>query len=163
MAVPATGVNADLGSARGVVAQLVLAKLKADQMFKGSGGHGIPVLTTGGPPPRTVGEPADGDDLGHRRPHRGGQRVPLGDVPDAGVLVEGLDRRAEEQDLAALALDEPQHAAHEATDVHDEARAFVDEVIPAQEKLRAAADELETLVPDDLWPLPKYRELLFQY
>jgi glutamine synthetase type III len=24
-------------------------------------------------------------------------------------------------------------------------------------------DELETLVADDLWPLPKYRELLFQY
>jgi glutamine synthetase type III len=25
------------------------------------------------------------------------------------------------------------------------------------------ADELETVVSDDLWPLPKYRELLFQY
>jgi glutamine synthetase type III len=25
------------------------------------------------------------------------------------------------------------------------------------------ADELETLVADELWPLPKYRELLFQY
>jgi len=24
-------------------------------------------------------------------------------------------------------------------------------------------DALETLVADDLWPLPKYRELLFQY
>jgi glutamine synthetase len=36
-------------------------------------------------------------------------------------------------------------------------------VIPAQEALRAVVDELETLVADDLWPLPKYRELLFQY
>ena len=44
-----------------------------------------------------------------------------------------------------------------------EARAFVDEVIPAQDALRAVADELETLVSDELWPLPKYRELLFQY
>jgi glutamine synthetase type III len=25
------------------------------------------------------------------------------------------------------------------------------------------ADELETVVSDDLWPLPKYRELLFAY
>jgi glutamine synthetase type III len=25
------------------------------------------------------------------------------------------------------------------------------------------ADELESLVSDELWPLPKYRELLFQY
>ena len=45
----------------------------------------------------------------------------------------------------------------------DEARVVVEQVIPAQNELRAAADELETLVADDLWPLPKYRELLFQY
>ena len=44
-----------------------------------------------------------------------------------------------------------------------EARAFVEDVIPAQVALRAVADELETVVSDDLWPLPKYRELLFQY
>jgi glutamine synthetase len=36
-------------------------------------------------------------------------------------------------------------------------------VIPAQAAVRAVADELETLVSDELWPLPKYRELLFQY
>ena len=37
------------------------------------------------------------------------------------------------------------------------------EVIPAQAALREVVDELETVVADDLWPLPKYRELLFQY
>jgi len=36
-------------------------------------------------------------------------------------------------------------------------------VIPAQNALREVADELEQVVADDLWPLPKYRELLFQY
>ena len=36
-------------------------------------------------------------------------------------------------------------------------------VIPAQNALREVADELETVVADGLWPLPKYRELLFQY
>lgn len=35
-----------------------------------------------------------------------------------------------------------------------EVRALMDEV-------RASADVLETLVADDLWPLPKYREMLF--
>jgi glutamine synthetase len=60
-------------------------------------------------------------------------------------------------------LEQVVHAAHGARDVHDEARAFVNEVIPAQLKLREVADELETVVADDLWPLPKYRELLFQY
>ena len=61
------------------------------------------------------------------------------------------------------ALEHAQHGAHEADSVQDEARAFCDQVIPAQDALRAVADELETLVADDLWPLPKYRELLFQY
>ena len=32
--------------------------------------------------------------------------------------------------------------------------------IPAMDALRAAADGLETLVADDLWPIPKYRELI---
>ncbi len=64
---------------------------------------------------------------------------------------------------AIHALEHAQHAAHEAESVQGEARAFVDEVIPAQDALRAIADELETLVADELWPLPKYRELLFQY
>ena len=60
-------------------------------------------------------------------------------------------------------LEHAQHEAHEAESVQAEARAFVDVVIPAQNALRAVADELETLVSDELWPLPKYRELLFQY
>ncbi len=64
---------------------------------------------------------------------------------------------------AIAALEHAQHAAHAAGSVHPEAQVFVAEVIPAQNALRAVADELETLVADDLWPLPKYRELLFQY
>ncbi len=70
----------------------------------------------------------------------------------ADTLVDAVD-----------ALKHAQHEAHEAGSVQDEARVFVDTVIPAQETLRTVADELETLVADDLWPLPKYRELLFQY
>jgi glutamine synthetase len=34
-------------------------------------------------------------------------------------------------------------------------------VIPAMEATRAAADRLEKIVSDDLWPLPKYSEILF--
>ena len=36
-----------------------------------------------------------------------------------------------------------------------------DEVIPAMNAVRAAGDTLETLVADDLWPLPTYQEMLF--
>ncbi|HVD88082.1 MAG TPA: hypothetical protein VNB91_04170, partial [Jatrophihabitantaceae bacterium] len=60
-------------------------------------------------------------------------------------------------------LQHAQHEAHEAGSVKAEATAFATTVIPAQAVLRGVVDELETLVADDLWPLPKYRELLFQY
>ncbi len=36
-----------------------------------------------------------------------------------------------------------------------------DTVVPAMEATRAAADKLERIVADDLWPLPKYSEILF--
>ena len=36
-----------------------------------------------------------------------------------------------------------------------------DTVIPAMEGVRDVADRLEKLVADDLWPLPKYSEMLF--
>ncbi len=71
----------------------------------------------------------------------------------------GVDQLVE----AIHELEHAQHAAHEAKSVEKEARAFSDKVIPAQNHLREVVDELETLVSDDLWPLPKYRELLFQY
>ncbi len=40
---------------------------------------------------------------------------------------------------------------------------FRDKVIPAMAAARKVADALEGVVEDDLWPLPKYREMLFQY
>jgi glutamine synthetase len=36
-----------------------------------------------------------------------------------------------------------------------------DQVIPAMQKVRDACDALELVVDDHLWPLPKYREMLF--
>ena len=41
--------------------------------------------------------------------------------------------------------------------------AFRDKVIPVMLAVRKTADGLESVVEDDLWPLPKYREMLFQY
>ena len=45
--------------------------------------------------------------------------------------------------------------------VHQKAIAYKDEVKPYFEKIRYNVDKLEMLVDDELWPLPKYRELLF--
>jgi glutamine synthetase len=36
-----------------------------------------------------------------------------------------------------------------------------DRVVPAMEDVREVADRLEKIVADDLWPLPKYSEMLF--
>ncbi|MBR4180726.1 MAG: glutamine synthetase III [Candidatus Methanomethylophilaceae archaeon] len=39
--------------------------------------------------------------------------------------------------------------------------AFHDRVVPYMEKVRVHVDALEMIVDDQMWPLPKYRELLF--
>jgi len=63
---------------------------------------------------------------------------------------------------AIAELVKARHHAEEAKgSANDIARAFREEVVPAMVKVREQADLIETLVDDDLWPLPKYRELLF--
>jgi glutamine synthetase len=42
-----------------------------------------------------------------------------------------------------------------------EAEHMRDKVLPAMLKVRAAADGLEAVVADDMWPLPTYQEMLF--
>lgn len=43
----------------------------------------------------------------------------------------------------------------------DQAFLYCDQIKPLMEEIREVADELETVVDDNLWPLPKYREMLF--
>jgi glutamine synthetase len=45
--------------------------------------------------------------------------------------------------------------------VHAHAKYFRDNVLPAMAEVRTFGDKLETMVADDLWPLPSYREMLF--
>ncbi|MDN4638842.1 glutamine synthetase III [Agreia sp. PsM10] len=54
----------------------------------------------------------------------------------------------------ALAVD----TGHEALAEAEHAR---DALLPAMDAVRAAADTLEDIVADDLWPLPTYQEMLF--
>ena len=44
---------------------------------------------------------------------------------------------------------------------HDKAIAYHDTVAPKLESIRYEIDKLELIVSDELWTLPKYRELLF--
>ena len=41
------------------------------------------------------------------------------------------------------------------------AKHYRDKVIPAMQLLREAGDELELVIPHELWPLATYREMLF--
>ena len=43
----------------------------------------------------------------------------------------------------------------------EKAIAYHDTVAPLIEEIRYHVDKLETIVDDEAWPLPKYRELLF--
>jgi glutamine synthetase len=64
--------------------------------------------------------------------------------------------------VEAIGVLDHANAGHpEEQDNLDHARYVQETVIPAMEGVRAVADELEKLVPDTLWPLPKYSEVLF--
>ncbi|MFO0852239.1 MAG: glutamine synthetase III [Gemmataceae bacterium] len=61
---------------------------------------------------------------------------------------------------AIAALDKA--VAHHADgDAYAHAKHMRDAVVPKMVELRTWGDKLETLVADDLWPLPTYREMLF--
>src|SRR5579859_462685 len=64
--------------------------------------------------------------------------------------IEELDKTRSEAD--SHGGDHSKHAAY-----------YRDKIVPAMLKVRESADALELLVDDQLWPLPKYREMLFVY
>lgn len=51
--------------------------------------------------------------------------------------------------------------AEEITNAQEKANVFCQEVIPYLNQLRHHVDALEMLVDDEMWPLPKYREMMF--
>ena len=51
--------------------------------------------------------------------------------------------------------------ANKIEDVPAKAQVYNDTVLPYMAKIRTIADKLEMYVDDELWPLPKYRELMF--
>ena len=59
------------------------------------------------------------------------------------------------------ALVEARKKANRVTDIAARAKMYSHEVKDMMDKVRVSADNLEMLVDDEMWPLPKYRELLF--
>ena len=58
-------------------------------------------------------------------------------------------------------LIEARRVANRIQDYREKAIAYHDTVAPLIEKIRYHVDHLELIVDDELWPLPKYREMLF--
>jgi glutamine synthetase len=82
------------------------------------------------------------------------------DAPAQTSLLKTLSEGISDLTKAISTLDGAlNHAAH--GELIDHAKYSRDKVIPAMTAVRAAADKLEGLVADDLWPIPTYREMLF--
>jgi glutamine synthetase len=63
--------------------------------------------------------------------------------------------------VTAIRRLEEVNAHHPAEEGLEHSRWMRDNVIPAMDAVREVADRLEKIVADDLWPLPKYSEMLF--
>ncbi len=81
-----------------------------------------------------------------------GKSPHLGTLDKLMALVGDLESRIEILEQAA---------GHAGGDARAEVAHFHDDVIPAMNRVRETADQIETILPDDLWPLPTYREMLF--
>jgi len=76
------------------------------------------------------------------------------------IIKEISDRCAKIQSLVS-GMVEARKKANNIEDVAESSKSYCDEVVPFFDKLRYEVDKLELIVDDELWPLPKYRELLF--
>jgi glutamine synthetase len=56
---------------------------------------------------------------------------------------------------------EARKVANRITDYREKAIAYHDTVLPYLDEIRSHIDSLELMVDNQMWPLPKYRELLF--
>ena len=56
---------------------------------------------------------------------------------------------------------EARKVANRITSEREKAIAYHDNVLPLFDVIRYHVDKLELMIDDEIWPLPKYRELLF--
>jgi len=82
-----------------------------------------------------------------------GKTVHIGTLDTLTTLVGELE--------AGIVALEKAAGHHGGGDIQAEVAHFHGTVIPAMVALREIADQVESILPDDLWPLPTYREMLF--
>lgn len=68
----------------------------------------------------------------------------------SGAILDGVDR-----------MTNARHKANRMPDERAKALAYHDNVLPLMAEIREHADALELIIDDEMWTLPKYRELMF--
>ena len=68
----------------------------------------------------------------------------------SGAILEGVEQ-----------MTDARHKANRQVDERSKAIAYHDNVLPLMAEIRTHADALELIVDDEMWTLPKYRELMF--
>ena len=76
-------------------------------------------------------------------------------------LIEEIAMRTAEIETQVENLVNARKVANRIADEHQKAIDYHDHVAPMLDTIRRQIDKLELIVDDALWPLPKYRELLF--
>lgn len=82
----------------------------------------------------------------------------------AGTQLEMIRKISSHVTIIKTKIDEmieTRKKANKIEDAHKSAVAYCNDVKPYMDEIRYHADKLELLVDDELWPLPKLRELLF--
>ncbi len=76
-------------------------------------------------------------------------------------IIQEIAERTSTIEKGVEELIEARKKANKIEDEHQKAIAYHDTVEPKLDDIRYEIDKLELIVDDSLWPLPKYRELLF--
>ncbi|MEX2349825.1 MAG: glutamine synthetase III [Flavobacteriaceae bacterium] len=76
-------------------------------------------------------------------------------------IIEAISEHIEKINQGVTEMTEERKKANNLEDFEKAAKAYCDKVKPYFDTIRYHCDKLELLVDDELWPLTKYRELLF--
>ena len=77
------------------------------------------------------------------------------------ALIESIAEHMKNIRCKVAAMVDARKKANKIENERDKAIAYHDTVFPLMDSIRYHIDKLELMVDDEMWPLPKYRELLF--
>lgn len=77
------------------------------------------------------------------------------------ILIKQISKHIEGINRNVAEMIATRKAANLLTDAQEMAEMYCDKVIPFFDEIRRHCDKLELLVDDEIWPMTKYRELLF--